>query len=172
MKTKSLTVLFVVMFFSSILQSQTLSPTVISSAGGFYTSANVMLSFTVAEMTIVKTFTSTGNILTQGFQQPESMSVDIQETTVIPGDILIYPNPTNGNFTLTYTSKSNQENTIKMYNLVGQMVFTKNVSQLAGTNTVTFDISSYSQGIYILELNTLNSKGEKQTTYSKINLVY
>ncbi|MFH0865455.1 MAG: T9SS type A sorting domain-containing protein [Bacteroidota bacterium] len=172
MKTKIWNVFFALMLFTGILQSQTLSPTVISSSGGFYSTGSAMLSFTVAEMTMVQTFTAGGNFLTQGFQQPEDYIVGITENPTVTGDILIYPNPTNGIFTLNYFSNSSGENVIKMYNLVGQVVLTKAVLQSEGTNTVTFDIGSFSQGIYMLELTTENSKGENQINYNKINLVY
>jgi hypothetical protein len=154
------------------LQAQTLSPTVVSSSGGYLTSASASLSFTVAEMTMVQTFTTAGNILTQGFQQPEDFSVSIQESPVVSNEIMIYPNPTNGNFTLSYQSNETSETTIHLYNLVGQVVLAKSVSQVNGLNTVNFDISSFSQGIYMIELTLLNTKGEKKTNYQKINLVY
>jgi len=172
MKTKIISLFYAVMLFTGMLQAQTLSPTVISSSGGFYTSANAMLSFTVAEMTMVQTFTTAGNILTQGFQQPEDMSVSIQETPTVSGVIMIYPNPTIGNFTLSYVSNENAETTINLYNIVGQVVLSKSVSQVKGLNTVNFDISSFSQGIYMLELTLTSAKGDKKATYQKINLVY
>jgi hypothetical protein len=171
MKNK-LFILIAMLGFTSLLQAQTLSPTVVSSSGGYFTSASASLSFTVAEMTMVQTFTTAGNILTQGFQQPEDMSVSISETPVVSGEIMIYPNPTNGNFTLSYVSNETSETTINLYNLVGQVVLTKSVSQVKGLNTVNFDISSFSQGIYMLELALTNTKGEKKATYQKINLVY
>ena len=154
------------------VHSQTLTPTIVSSSGGYYTSVNGALSFTVAEMTMVQTFTSSGNILTQGFQQPEDYTVGIPETQEISEDFLIYPNPTNGNFVLSYLNNDNSETTIRIYNLAEQVVMVKQVSLSAGLNTVNFDISSFSQGMYILELAMINSKGEKKTTYHKINLEY
>jgi hypothetical protein len=171
MKNK-LIILIAMLGFTSLVQSQTLSPTVVSSSGGYFTSASASLSFTVAEMTMVQTFTTAGNILTQGFQQPEDYSVSIQETPALTGDLVVYPNPTNGNFTLSYVSNENTETTINLYNLVGQVVLSKSVSQVKGLNTVNFDISSFSQGIYMLELSLTNTKGEKKATYQKINLVY
>ncbi|MFA4852014.1 MAG: T9SS type A sorting domain-containing protein [Bacteroidales bacterium] len=162
------------------LHAQTLSPTVISSSGGYFTSASASLSFTVAEMTMVQTFTSPGNnILTQGFQQPEDLIISISETPTVSGDVLIYPNPTNGAFTLSYFNNGNSETTIKLYNLVGQIVLSKPIAQITGLNTVKFDINSFSQGIYMLELTVVDAKGEKpaspagrKTNYYKINLVY
>lgn len=171
---KRLTILNLLLIFSGIfsVHSQTLSPFVISSSGGFYTSGSAMLSFTVAEMTMVETYTSGSNILTQGFQQAEDMAVDVQESEINTGDVNIYPNPTNGLFTLSYISPNSGANVIRLYNLVGQEVLSKALLQSAGKNTVSIDISSFSQGIYMLELTTENSKGERQTNYHKINLVY
>jgi len=154
------------------LYAQTLSPTVISSSGGYFTSASASLSFTVAEMTMVQTFTSSGNILTQGFQQPEDLTVSIGEIPTTFDDVLIYPNPTNGAFTLSYICNDNSEAIIKLYNLVGQLVLSLPVTQVAGLNTHKFDINSFKQGIYMLELTVVNTKGEKKTNYYKINLIY
>ena len=49
--------------------AQSLSPKVIASAGGYFTSANASLSWTLGE-TIGQTFTNGSYMLTQGFQQP------------------------------------------------------------------------------------------------------
>jgi hypothetical protein len=155
------------------LHAQTLSPTVISSSGGYFApSGGPSLSFTVAEMTMVQTFSSSSNILTQGFQQPEDLTVSISETPSISGDVLIYPNPTNGVFTLSYVCNDNSETTINLYNLVGQLALSKPVAQVTGLNTIKFDIANFNQGIYMLELTIVNAKGEKKTDYHKINLIY
>ena len=148
--------------------AQTLSPTVVSSSGGYFTSANASLSATVAEMTMVQTFSSTGNILTQGFQQPEDFSVSIAENSFASGEVLIYPNPTNGQFFVSFVSNEETENNVKLFNLVGQVVLTKYISIAKGLNTVKFDLSNYSQGVYLLELNLEGSK----PSYYKVNLIY
>ena len=56
--------------------------------------------------------------------------------------------------------------------MLGQIILSQPVSQIAGQNTVKMDISSLRQGIYMLELTTVNSKGEKISGYHKINLEY
>ena len=172
MKLKLPGMLFALIMLTGILQSQTLSPTVISSSGAFYSNSSGMLSTTVGEMTMVETFSASGSILTQGFQQPEDWPVSITEIPAAAGDIMIYPNPTSGMFTLNYTSSSSGANVIKLYNLVGQVVYTQSVEQSAGSNTVSFDIGTLSQGIYMLELMLVNDKGETEANYRKINLEY
>ena len=169
---KKLKLLIVLAIIAFTAKSQSLSPTVIASSGGFYTSANAMLSTTVAEITMVQTFTSTDNILTQGFQQPEDITTGIVEKPLLSNGFLIYPNPTNGNFVLNFTNNDNSEANIRILNMAGQIMLEEQVSQSAGLNTINFDISSYNQGMYILEITTTKANGEKNLTYHKINLVY
>jgi hypothetical protein len=66
-------------------QSQSLSPTVIASSGGYSTGTDVSLSWTLGEIA-TETFSNGNYILTQGFQQPV-------EGIVIAGinlDLLVY----------------------------------------------------------------------------------
>jgi hypothetical protein len=121
---------------------------------------------------MVQTFTTTGNILTQGFQQPENLATGINETSLSSGDVMIYPNPTSGSFVLSYMSNDNSETTFRIYNLTGQVLLEKQVTQSTGLITANFDISAFSEGMYILEFATSNANGEKQISYHKINLVY
>ena len=172
MKRKLLCLIMVVGLYSYSIQSQSLTPTVISSSGGYYTSTNARLSFTVAEMTMVKTFTSTGNILTQGFQQPENVLVSVNDPEVISEDVIVYPNPTSGKLSVCYLGYNNFETIINIYNLLGQKVYSIPFSEKKGQNTINLDINYFNQGIYLLELKTKNIKAENITTYHKINLVY
>ena len=66
---------------------------VISSSGGFYSAGGNSLSVTVAEMTMVQSFIQPTNMLTQGFQQPEHLTIGIAENEDLQGEVLIYPNP-------------------------------------------------------------------------------
>jgi len=172
MKSKFLILIAVFGICGITARSQTLSPTVISSSGGFFTSGSAELSTTVAEMTMVQTFSDGSNYLTQGFQQPEVVTVGINEIPVASNDILVYPNPTSGSFALSFNSEGNSESSIRIYNLAGQVVVEKQLTQAVGLNTVDFDLSNFSQGMYILELASTNAKGEKSMSYHKINLVY
>ncbi|MBK7761876.1 MAG: hypothetical protein IPI46_00700 [Bacteroidetes bacterium] len=61
----------------STLQAQTLSPQVIASAGGYQSNASGSLSFTISE-TNTQTLTSANHMLTQGFQQPYKMTLNLK----------------------------------------------------------------------------------------------
>jgi len=169
---KILTLLGVAALVPFLANSQTLSPTVVASSGGYFSNTSGSLSFTVAEMTMVQTFTTTGNILTQGFQQPEQNTVGITEPMIAEGDIVAYPNPTTGAFSLQFIANENAEKVISIYNSMGQVVFQKTYQQVSGLNKVNFDISQFSQGMYMVELNLKNSNGASKPVFRKINLIY
>jgi hypothetical protein len=169
---KILTLLIMTALFPLLSNSQTLSPTVVSSSGGYFSNGSGSLSFTVAEMTMVQTFTAGSSILTQGFQQPEQNIVSIPETQLAEGDIVTYPNPTSGAFSLQYLATENSEKVITVLNSMGQVVFQKTFNQVSGINKVDFDFSQLNQGMYILEINMKNTSGEIVPVLMKVNLIY
>jgi len=59
----------------------------------------------------------------------------------------ISPNPCNGNFTITTNSNTNQ--TVKMYDIVGRMIFNLTIN---GTTAIIAD--SLKQGVYDISITT------------------
>jgi hypothetical protein len=99
------------------------------------------------------------------------MFVNIPEITVPSGGLVIYPNPTNGAFSLQYTGDQETDKVINMYNSLGQLVKQLTVHQTVGINKFDFDITAFAQGMYVIELNLRNSNGELVPVISKINLL-
>jgi hypothetical protein len=66
------------------VKSQSLSPTVISSSGGYFTGTSASLSWTLGEIA-TETFNNGSYILTQGFQQPFGITI-----TGINLDLLVF----------------------------------------------------------------------------------
>ena len=131
-----------------LVQSQSLTPIVISSSGGYLSNSSASLSATIAEMTMIVTFHATASILTQGFQQPGDGTSSIEEPT--QADVSIYPNPTNGQFSLTINASANGSATVRIYDLLGQTIKEQEISISNGVNRLMFDIRGCSPGIYML----------------------
>ncbi len=157
--------------FPFIAAAQTLSPTVVASSGGFASASNGSLSYTVGEMTMVQTFASANNFLTQGFQQPEDLFLSIPEISVTSGTLTIYPNPTSGTFSLQYTGDEDADKVVSMYNSLGQLVKQLTIHQITGVNKIDFDITGFAQGIYIVEMKLRNNRGDLVPVYNKLNLL-
>ncbi|MBK7096369.1 MAG: T9SS type A sorting domain-containing protein [Saprospiraceae bacterium] len=170
MKSKIINLWAFIVLTCLSLQAQTLSPSVISAGGGYATSSIGSLSYTIAEMTMVETFIQGSSMLTQGFQQSEVNTVSITDMEITSCNIALYPNPAKGQIILSYLSGTRSQNTVNIYNLPGAVVLSETYNTNSGLNTLTFDLSKYSRGIYFLELVT-EHQGKKIISVNKINLV-
>jgi len=80
-------------------------------------------------------------------------SVTVKSTTGInnmaanAGNIIVYPNPNNGNFTIQLSGVSDKSS-VEVYNTMGQMVYTGALA--SGNNTV--DLNTKSNGVYLYRI--------------------
>ncbi len=67
----------------------------------------------------------------------------------------VYPNPTNGQTNVNYTLANESAVSIKVVDVTGKVVYTSNQgSQVAGNHKVSFDASSFTNGVYYVTINT------------------
>ncbi|MCD4696754.1 MAG: T9SS type A sorting domain-containing protein, partial [Bacteroidales bacterium] len=111
--------------------------------------------------------------ITYTYEDPNSCSNFSEETILVdpcPGigenifnqDVLIFPNPNNGSFTLELKLEKNEVVEISIYNALNEVVFGENnVSTKDYSNVI--DLSNYAQGIYYLRI-----KGEETNVVKKI----
>jgi hypothetical protein len=69
-------------------------------------------------------------------------------------NLLIYPNPNNGSFELSYDTRNNQPATFTLYNLQGQMLFTKLLDN--GANKHAIKLPNVANGVYLYKLRQNN----------------
>jgi len=65
------------LLFPVCSQSQSVSPQVLATTGAYQSAGSISLSYTVGEVA-TQTLTSAGNILTQGFQQPFVLTLNVK----------------------------------------------------------------------------------------------
>ncbi len=89
------------------------------------------------------------------FGTPWTPPSSINETT-FNGKISIYPNPTNGIFTIEMNDVVKDIYTIKITNVLGQTIFTN--SQLVnGIYKENIDLSAFQKGVYLIEIKNSSS---------------
>ena len=69
----------------------------------------------------------------------------IQGISSSNGQITVYPNPNNGQFTIE--SSISGASVVEIYNLLGEKVFTRNLSTTKGTNQI--NVSNQPNGVYL-----------------------
>jgi len=87
------------------------------------------------------------------WSQPNSIRVD--ELSSI-NSLEVYPNPSRDVFNVEFTSETKQTIEVRLVNLVGEIIFTENLVDFDGEYSHSFNLSEYSKGIYLLELDTDN----------------
>jgi hypothetical protein len=70
-----------------------------------------------------------------------------------------YPNPTNSNLTVEFTVAQSQSVNMTMRDAAGRVVYNESKSTSIGINTATIDVSSFSKGVYLLQMQSdINSE--------------
>ena len=68
--------------------------------------------------------------------------------------ILLAPNPNNGNFTTYYTSSKEQKVTVKLFDVIGRIVYTDEIKVITGNNSIEMKLQNLNKGIYLFEFTT------------------
>lgn len=77
----------------------------------------------------------------------------------------IYPNPTDGSFIISWSGHPDDENTIEIYNQIGQVIFKINNNCKDGNCQEEINLSQFANGIYIVTV--LNNKSYTSTKLIK-----
>ncbi|MBA3649795.1 MAG: T9SS type A sorting domain-containing protein [Chitinophagales bacterium] len=67
--------------------------------------------------------------------------------------INVYPNPNKGNMTIEYFGSSESDVQLKIYDLMGKVVYNQINHAVNGTNTYSVNADKLSSGIYMVEIN-------------------
>lgn len=95
------------------------------------------------------------------FEFSEIITATIEKQNVTVGDF--YPNPTSGAVQLNYTSNTDAELTVTVYNTTGQTLANEIHNVVAGENNLAFNFSALPKGNYFVKLQA----GEN-TQYQKL----
>jgi PKD repeat protein len=86
---------------------------------------------------------------------PQELSV---EENGMFSDFTIYPNPTEGELTIQFTTENSANYTIELVNMLGQVVETSLIKANAGNNLVMIGTEHLRSGVYTLRMNTGNAQ--------------
>lgn len=93
-------------------------------------------------------------------------NVSIDELFITGNHFSIYPNPTNGKFTVVFTSTEMNKFKLVLHNALGQVVYEEDVKDFNGYYTKDFDVTEYGKGEYYLSIsNSKRNKLEKVIVY-------
>jgi hypothetical protein len=73
--------------------------------------------------------------------------------------MIAYPNPANSILTVEFTAEQSKSVNMTMRDAAGRVVYNESKSSTKGTNTTTIDVSAFSKGVYLLQMQSdINSE--------------
>lgn len=144
------------LFCCAGVSAQSVTPEVIATSGGYFTSVNAQLSWTLGEP-VVDTWSNVSNTLTQGFQQNSYYLSGIEELST---NLLVtaYPNPSVGMVNIRINGAAHDYIQAILINASGATI---GQLTLTGINQCSFDLAPYASGAYTISI--LDNKQQKQS---------
>ncbi len=138
-------------FLAFTVRGQSLSPTVIASAGDYFENGDVSLSFTVGEVAVT-TLQAGDVILTQGFQQPFELDVTGVKDQEISWSVKAYPNPVKEMLHVRFTLEKPQDFTVMLLDITGKKLLVKEYSGVQPSEVKEISFGDYAPGVYFLSI--------------------
>lgn len=151
--------------FSLFSQTASLDRQVVASAGGEAFAGGKSFEFTLGEA-VVETLDNGFVILTQGFQQPEAVTIGIVEIAEASG-LRVFPNPTTAELQLQFNAPTGKIFQLQILNAAGQLVQT--MSETDDTVSSRIDCRSFAPGAYFLLAHTTDGKPFFQVPFVKLD---
>ncbi|PCH67150.1 MAG: hypothetical protein COC01_06380 [Bacteroidetes bacterium] len=147
-------------FFTVNGIGQSLSPEIATTSGDFSEGTNATLSWTIGEV-MIETYNGSYALLTQGFNQPDSIesTIGINRKLLDITNFKVYPNPTHNKIIIEYSLERDNRVEISIYDIIGKKLQNiVNKSQNKGDYYYTFDFKEFDfqAGNYFLKIVLAN----------------
>ena len=77
-------------------------------------------------------------------------------------NVALYPNPTTGEATINYSLMNAAKVAVNVVDITGKTIYTTSVAQNTGANSITFDATSFTSGVYYVTVATEGSTVTKK----------
>ncbi len=149
---KTVVTVGILLLTATISFSQSLSPNLLASQGGFDKSETMVLEWTLGESAI-ETVEEKNMIYSQGFIQP--FLKQSLEVVQIKDQILLFPNPVDAYLNVKLISESNSKVSTDIFNVNGSHL--KHFeNEFSLSKMVRLDVADLPSGIYIVKISTTN----------------
>lgn len=161
---KTLLIAFCVFGFGTAF-CQSTKPEIISASGDYFTNANATLSWTIGEC-ITETYSSSGNILTQGFQQSKYLITAVDKVAKNNLKINIFPNPSSDFINVAFDNNLKEQSyTLKLFDMQGKELLTQKIN----TNQTRLAMKQYATGVYFLKITDTNNQSSNYQIIKSTN---
>ncbi|RYE25192.1 MAG: T9SS type A sorting domain-containing protein [Sphingobacteriales bacterium] len=159
------------LLISAYIRGQSITPSMYNSAGGATKIGTNTYEWSVGEMTLVHTATSSNIIVTQGLLQPMPRNTTaIQTPIALYENLQVYPNPTSGIVYLQYNLPATGNMKYSLLDVTGKLIQNNQVA-VERTGKLSIDMGSIANATYMLYVYYQPISGASQTASYKVNKI-
>jgi hypothetical protein len=85
---------------------------------------------------------------------------------VAENDLTIYPNPSNGAVTIAFTPMNKSTHSIEIQNVLGQVLYKEEVTDLNGQYSRSIDVQAFGKGIYTIHLRNKTGRSLRRLLWN------
>lgn len=142
MKTPNQSLLLLIFLF---IYHTSISQELISTSGNSHQNGDMQITWSLGEL-MIETFSSPGNSLTQGFNQPQLTVTNVQANELAEINVLLYPNPTHSFINIQLDEY--RDTKFYIYTIDGRLL----VSEKIASDITTIDLQQFNSGIYLVKI--------------------
>ncbi len=163
--TKKIRLLILFVFASIFSFAQTIYPATINTSGGRGTIGTKEYEYSIGEMTVVSTLSSSNVIVTHGVLQPIQQNAEsISETIFAKLNLEVFPNPTQGIISIQTKNSNVQLQNIQVLDITGKLI--ENIACNKNSTSSNVDVTAFASGNYILQINSLHQSKPHQNYFT------
>jgi len=138
----------------SFIHSQSITPSVLNSAGGTYDNRDSYFRFewSFGELVLIQSFSSSDSSIriTQGLLQPYTDKIEASPLIVLfeKNDYKLFPNPTTGKFELNFFIRTNGKMSLQLVDAIGRVLEKRTYQYDQCCHIEFFDLTRYANGVY------------------------
>jgi len=76
------------------------------------------------------------------------LGVNFDEKT----EVSVYPNPTRGEFSVSFNAEANADATVNLYDMTGKLLSSSDIKTIEGLNETSFNVKDFTAGVYMLKV--------------------
>lgn len=137
-----------------------------TNASGSGQAGNIILDWSLGELTLVRTEQNGSLIFTQGLHQGRLM-VFQQSGSISNGELLITPNPTTGILNVLIGFLQTGQLQLNVFDAQGKLLMERN-ENITGFTTRTINLAAYPNGLYMIHAIFSPTSGDARNRTYKI----
>lgn len=143
-----------------------------SSATGnqWYLDGNLLPGETSQNITVTQAGNYTVIVTTNGCSSaasaPFASTVNVNEIEN-PYFLLVYPNPTEGDFNISFKAESSDNYTLEMFNEIGQVVISEKINNYSGSFILPVSMNQHAAGVYTIRISNGKTESVKKIVVNK-----